>query len=109
MYAANPSQSKKVRELATQLYRDRHTYLFSIARHNAATERDAEDALQEAFASFLRAFDPSGGAPPLAWLTLTLKRQCWAARRGEHIECRIPGDPERDFEDNGVESIPSRG
>lgn len=31
MYAANPSQSKKVRELATQLYRDRHTYLLSMS------------------------------------------------------------------------------
>ncbi len=26
-------------------------------------------------------FDPAAGPPPLAWLTLTLKRRCWALYR----------------------------
>jgi DNA-directed RNA polymerase specialized sigma24 family protein len=71
----------QVRQLATELYADHHDYLLAIARKNAHTEADAEEALQEAFVSFIAKFDPDGGAPPLAWLTLTLKRQCWRQRR----------------------------
>jgi DNA-directed RNA polymerase specialized sigma24 family protein len=80
----------QVREIATALFRNHRSHLLPIARQNAATLADAEEALQDAFLSFLRSFDPSGGAPPLAWLTTTLKRACWArshrsgpARSGE--------------------------
>ena len=75
-----------MRELATELFTDRHDYLLAIARRNAHTEADAAEALQEAFASFIAHFDPERGAPPLAWLTLTLKRQCWRQRREAHLE-----------------------
>ncbi len=30
---------------------------------------------------FIEHFDPATEAPPLAWLTLTLKRRCWALYR----------------------------
>ncbi len=30
---------------------------------------------------FIEHFDPDDEAPPLAWLTLTLKRRCWALYR----------------------------
>jgi RNA polymerase sigma factor (sigma-70 family) len=80
------SSQRQVRELATELYAERHDYLLAIARRNAHIEADATEALQEAFASFLRAFDPDSGAPPLAWLTLTLKRQCWRQRREAHLD-----------------------
>jgi len=61
----------QVRQLATELFTDRHDFLFAIARRNAHTEADASEALQEAFASFIAKFDPERGAPSLAWLTPT--------------------------------------
>jgi DNA-directed RNA polymerase specialized sigma24 family protein len=70
MYAATRSPSDELRELAAKLYREKRPYLLSIARHNAIGDADAEEALQEAFASFIRHFDPDAGAPPMAWLTL---------------------------------------
>ncbi len=76
----------QVRQLATELFTDRHDYLLAIARRNAHTEADAAEALQEAFASFIAKFDPQRGAPPLAWLTLTLKRQCWRQRREARLD-----------------------
>jgi RNA polymerase sigma factor (sigma-70 family) len=84
----------QVRRLATELFADRHDYLLAIARKNAHTEADAEEALQEAFASFLAKFDPACGAPPLAWLTLTLKRQCWRQRRQAHLDRRCGQEAE---------------
>jgi RNA polymerase sigma factor (sigma-70 family) len=77
---------RQVRQLATELFTDRRDYLLAIARKNAHTEADAEEALQEAFVSFIAKFDPERGAPPLAWLTLTLKRQCWRQRREAHLD-----------------------
>jgi DNA-directed RNA polymerase specialized sigma24 family protein len=62
----------RVCRLAAELFTDKHDYLLAIARRNAHTEADAVEALQEAFASFIAKFDPASGAPPLAWLTLTL-------------------------------------
>ncbi|HTR74168.1 MAG TPA: sigma-70 family RNA polymerase sigma factor [Solirubrobacterales bacterium] len=67
--------------LAEELYAERRPYLLRIARRHCRREADAEDALQEAFAAFISGYDPGGGAPALAWITLTLKRACW--RRNE--------------------------
>jgi RNA polymerase sigma factor (sigma-70 family) len=92
MYASTTEQSRraKVQAIAERLYRQRYPYLLRIAVKNAANEADAEEALQDAFVSFIDHFDPSGEAPPLAWLTLTLKRRCWALcarqRRGSGRE-----------------------
>jgi RNA polymerase sigma factor (sigma-70 family) len=60
----------------------------SIARRNTRREADAADAVQEAFAAFIADFDPGRGSPPLAWLTLTLKRRCWRLneRRTAEVE-----------------------
>jgi RNA polymerase sigma factor (sigma-70 family) len=80
----------QVRRLANQIYDEKHDYLIAIARRNAHTEADAQEALQEAFVSFISHFDPGRAAPPLAWLTLTLKRQCWRQRREAHLD-RIVG------------------
>lgn len=109
MYSAH-SQSA-VRELANQLYRDRHAYLLRIAKANAASAADAEEALQEAFASFIRSFDPDDAAPALAWLTLTLKRRCWAMRRKAHLDRRLGQEAERGDDEVGsvIEAIPSSG
>jgi RNA polymerase sigma factor (sigma-70 family) len=108
MYAEKQSRAE-VRQLAAELYCERRNYLLRIARANAATHADAEEALQEAFVSFLRAFDPAHGAPPLAWLTLTLKRECWAKRRSAHLDRYAGQESERGGDELGsvLESIPS--
>lgn len=64
--------------LAERLYTDHRPRLLGIARRNCAGWDDAEEALQDAFILFIDHFDPAGEAPPLPWLTLTLKRRCWA-------------------------------
>jgi RNA polymerase sigma factor (sigma-70 family) len=88
MYASKRDHAR-VRQLATQLYRERHGYLLAIARRNGACEADAQEALQEAFVSFIRHFNPDRGAPPLAWLTLTLKRECWRRYERERYDQRV--------------------
>jgi DNA-directed RNA polymerase specialized sigma24 family protein len=108
MYA-EPQNRSEVRRLATELYREKRSYLLSIARANATGNADAEEALQEAFIAFIRHFDPDRGAPPLAWLTLTLKRQCGAKRRKAHLDRYVGQEAERGGGELGfvLESIPS--
>jgi RNA polymerase sigma factor (sigma-70 family) len=98
-----------VRHLATELYAQRRDYLLAIARRNAVNAADAEEALQEAIVSFIRHFDPDRGAPPLAWLTLTLKRQCWRQRREAHLDRHVGQEAERGGGELGfvLESVPS--
>lgn len=88
MYSAIRSEreAKEVCELADAMCREWHSYLLAVAFRNAACRRDGEDAVSEAFAAFLRAFDPGGKAPPLAWLTLATKRECWRKRRDAHLD-----------------------
>ena len=83
MYRQSAEQRRdaQVKALADQLYAERRNYLLHIARRNGANGEDAEEALQDAFVFFIERFDPASGAPPLAWLTLTLKRRCWALYR----------------------------
>ncbi len=93
------SSSPEVHRLAAELYADKYRYLMKIARRNAVNEADAEEALQETFANFLRRFDPAGEAPPLAWLTLALKRQCWRLRDNAHLDRRVAALPESSHEE----------
>ncbi len=95
MHASSPEQSRsaKVRALAATLHSERYRYLLRIARRHGGPGGDADEAVQEAFASFLDAFDPDGEAHPLAWLTLTLQRLCWAARDRRHLAHRIGATP----------------
>lgn len=93
MFRGKAGQAE-ARELAVGLYREHRSYLLRIARSNTKSMAVAEEALQEAFISFLRHFDPERGAPPIAWLTLTLKRECrrrqgrekWDRRAGQERE-----------------------
>lgn len=78
---AEQRRQARVWPLAEQLYRERHRYLLRIARRNAADRQDAEDSVAAAFASFLEKFDPDCGSPPLGWITLAARRNCWAAYR----------------------------
>jgi RNA polymerase sigma factor (sigma-70 family) len=108
MYAEAKGNAE-VRRLATEIYREKRSYLLAIARRKAVNNDDAEEALQEAFIAFIGHFDPSRGAPPLAWLTLTLKRQCGAKRRKAHLDRYVGQEAERGGEELGfvLESIPS--
>ena len=72
--------------LAADLYVRHKPRLRAIANKNSATVDDAEEALQDALFLFIDRFDPDQDAPPLAWLTLTLKRRCWALYRRRRLE-----------------------
>jgi RNA polymerase sigma factor (sigma-70 family) len=75
---ANRPNKPSITELADGLYANHYPYLLGIAIRNAPTKSDAEEALQDAFVLFITHFKPGSDAPPLAWITLTLKRRCWA-------------------------------
>ncbi len=109
MYSADSSQAE-VRELAAQLYREKRAHLLRVANRNAANAADAEEAVNDAFASFLHAFDPNGEAPALPWITLALKRECWRKRRQAHLDRQVGQEAERGAQELGsvIESIPSR-
>jgi RNA polymerase sigma factor (sigma-70 family) len=89
----------EVQRLAGEIYEEHHAYLLRIARRNAATPADAEEAVQDTFVYFISDYDPQLGAPPLAWLTLTMKRRCWRLREGAHLDRRIGADPEGEHEE----------
>lgn len=101
MYASTADHDRRpqVQALAERLYRERYDYLLRIAVRHAANREDAEEAVQFAFLAFLGHFDPDGGAPPLAWLTLTLKRECWARYRysHEHLDRRSDQEAQVDI------------
>jgi RNA polymerase sigma factor (sigma-70 family) len=88
MYASTAEQQRcaQVQALATEFYAERREYLLHIARRNGAKGEDAEEALQDAFISFIEHFDPATEAPPLAWLTLTMKCRCWALYRQQRLD-----------------------
>jgi RNA polymerase sigma factor (sigma-70 family) len=78
--------------LAAQIYAAHRVRLLALARRNCACSEDAEEALHDAFALFIDHFDPDSETPPLAWLTLTLKRACWARSERER-RARREGHP----------------
>jgi RNA polymerase sigma factor (sigma-70 family) len=85
MYLSD-ERRRSVDRLATELFAAHRDHLLAIARRNTRREADAADALQDAFAAFLADFDPGRGSPPLAWLTLALKRRCWRLNERRAIE-----------------------
>jgi DNA-directed RNA polymerase specialized sigma24 family protein len=112
MFVATRSEkeAREVRDLAEAIYRESQSYLLRIAFQNAACRRDGEEAVSEAFAAFLRAYQPSRGAPPLAWLTLTVKRECWRRRRDAHLDCYVGSVINHDGEERSVlDVIPAPG
>jgi RNA polymerase sigma factor (sigma-70 family) len=111
MYAST-EQSKRARveSLATQIYSQHRPQLLAIARSNAANAADAEEALQEAFLSFLSHFDPEGPAPAIPWLVLTLKRACWAKRkrRPEHeVSLAATRDENCGYRSESIDTLPT--
>jgi RNA polymerase sigma factor (sigma-70 family) len=89
MYCEQSGEEREVRAMAGRIYTERRRYLLNIARRNAPTEADAEEALQDTFANFIQSFDPYGEAPPIAWLTTALKRRCWRARETGRLDQRV--------------------
>lgn len=88
--------------LAEEIFSEHRSRLLAIARRNSASSEQAEEALQDAFVLFIAHFDPAGGAPAMAWLTLTLKRRCWALhrrRRRDQSRQRSVHDPTRCSDD----------
>jgi RNA polymerase sigma factor (sigma-70 family) len=75
--SAVQSRSDRVSALAEELHSEHRHHLLRIVIRNAVNRDDAEEALQFAFLAFLEHFDPDGESPPLAWLTLVAKRECW--------------------------------
>jgi RNA polymerase sigma factor (sigma-70 family) len=111
MYANSAQQQRRaqVKALAEQLYRERYRHLLGIAVKNAANHADAEEAVSEALTNFIRAYNPDGGAPPLAWAILATKRSCWDRYRSQHLD-RIAGQGtgRTDGESGSyIDSIPS--
>lgn len=86
MYYPDAERRRSVDRLAAELFATRHDHLLRVARRNSRREADARDALQEAFAEFIAGYDPARGSPPLAWLTLTLKRICWKLKAARALE-----------------------
>jgi DNA-directed RNA polymerase specialized sigma24 family protein len=86
-------RAEVVRAMAGEIYAARRGHLMNVARGNAACDADAEEALQDAFLAFIESYDPSGGALPLAWLSLVVKRRCWRIReaRRHEIGDLLPG------------------
>jgi RNA polymerase sigma factor (sigma-70 family) len=77
---------RSVDRLASRLFAGHRDQLLAVARRNTRREADAADALQEAFAAFIADYDPERGSPPIAWLTLTLKRRCWRLNERRAVE-----------------------
>jgi RNA polymerase sigma factor (sigma-70 family) len=99
MYCEASSEEREVRALAGRIYTERRAYLLNIARRNAASEADAEEALHDTFAGFIQSFDPRGEAPALPWITVALKRRCWRLRESAHLDRRVAALPESRHEE----------
>ena len=87
MPTAEPARSRtkhrRAERLAEQIYIAHRSRLLAIAKRNCGSPELAEDAVQDALVLFMEHFDPTSQAPPLAWLSLTLKRRCWAIDRNQ--------------------------
>lgn len=84
-HAPRATQRQRIHTIAHELYTAHHNRLLAISTRNSPTIEDAEEALHDAFALFINHFDPDSEAPPIAWITLTLKRRCWATYRHQRI------------------------
>lgn len=104
-------RTEEVRGPAGELCRAHRTDLLRIARRNAAGAADAEEAVQDALLYFLEGYDPGSGAPPLAWVTLAMKRRCWRLRDRAHLDRHVTADRDGEHEEptGAIERHVSRG
>jgi RNA polymerase sigma factor (sigma-70 family) len=89
----------ELRRWAGELYAEGRGRLLRIARWNAASAADAEEAVQDALLYFLEGYDPDSGAPPLAWITLAMKRRCWRLRERAHADRHVTADRDGEHEE----------
>jgi RNA polymerase sigma factor (sigma-70 family) len=80
------AEHRRIERLAEQIYIAHRSRLLAIAKRNCGSPELAEDAVQDALVLFMQHFDPTSQAPPLAWLSLTLKRRCWAIDRNQRSD-----------------------
>lgn len=82
-----------------------------IAHRNAANREDAAEAVQFAALAFLEKFDPDSGAPPLAWATLVVKRECWTKAKRQRLDRSAGQETITDSDRPGfcLTDIPSEG
>lgn len=80
MHTTTTEPRASVQTIAAQIYEQRREKLLRIARRHGGVRIDPEEAVQEALTLFLAHYDPEGEAPPFPWLSLTLRRLCWAER-----------------------------
>jgi RNA polymerase sigma factor (sigma-70 family) len=89
--ASQDARRAQAQTLAEEIYATQRRRLLAIGTRNCPSIEDAEEALQDAFILFINHFNPASGAPALAWITLTLKRRCWALYKHQrHSWARVP-------------------
>lgn len=104
--APRDKRTARAEALAEQLYAQHRSRLLAIAKRNSASIEDAEESLQDAFILFIDHFDPNDDSPPLAWITLTLKRRCWALYKHQrHSWARTPTLGQSTAKNAKVESL----
>ncbi len=103
--AQSLAEHRSVERLAGQIYIAHHSRLIAIAKRNCASPELAEDAVQDALVLFMEHFDPTSQAPPLAWLSLTLKRRCWAIERNQRRD--RTKQPEQDIDHCSQQQLPT--
>ena len=91
--SSTPRTNSQTEALAERLYSAHHSRLLVIAMRNSSNKEEAEEALHDAFILFIDHFKPDSAAPPLAWLTLTLKRRCWELARNQRRKLLREIDP----------------
>jgi RNA polymerase sigma factor (sigma-70 family) len=79
--SARADRRARAEAMATRLYAESRAHLLGVAKRHAANDDDAEEALQDSFLIFIEKADPDALENPVGWLTLVLKRECWARRR----------------------------
>lgn len=94
MHITTTEPGASVQTIAAQIYEQRREKLLRIARRHGGVRVDPEEAVQEALALFLAHYDPESGAPPFPWLSLTLRRLCWAERDRRRHAGRIGDTPD---------------
>ncbi len=109
--ASQDARRAQAQTLAEEIYATQRRRLLAIGTRNCPSIEDAEEALQDAFILFINHFNPASGAPALAWITLTLKRRCWACyRRQQLLQRQQPTAPTSETTTNRQEELidPSR-
>jgi RNA polymerase sigma factor (sigma-70 family) len=103
--ARSRAKHRSAERIAEQIYIAHRSRLLAIAKRNFGSPELAEDAVQDALVLFMEHFDPTSQAPPLAWLSLTLKRRCWEIARNQRRD--RAKRPEQDIDRCSQQQLPT--